>query len=450
MIGLIMFVVAFATLFMGYPIAFTFTGVSLLFIVINYFYVKGADAFAVASVGDFFSSVFDLFAFMPYRIYSIMENVILMAIPLFIFMGIVLQKTKLAERLLESTGVLFGNIRGGLAVSTILVGALLAASTGVVGATVVSMGVIALPVMLRYKYCKKLSTGAICAAGTLGQIIPPSIVLIILGDVLNLSVGDLFKVAVIPGLMLVAFYIIYILVFSNMYKDKAPVIHGEDGMSQGKKILNAVLSILPPLVLIILVLGSIFTSIATPTESSAVGGVGAIGLSVLYGKFSWRMVYESAKETVIVTSMVFAIFVGATAFSMIFSYTGADTLLEEFIINLPGAKYGFIFLSMILIFFLGLFIDFIEISFIVVPILYPIAESLGIDILWFGILIAINLQTSFLTPPFGFALFYLKGVAPKEVSTMHIYRGAVPFIILQLIVLVSIIFFPEYFGFAAH
>ena len=444
-----MFVAAFALLFFGYPVAFTFGGVALLFVVINFFYENGWAGFEGLTFFESIGSIFELFEFMPYRVYSIMENVILMAIPLFIFMGIVLQKAKLAEKLLESMGLLFGNVRGGLAVSTVFVGALLAASTGVVGATVVSMGIISLPVMMRYGYNKELSTGVICASGTLGQIIPPSIVLILLGDVLNISVGDMFRVAVFPGLFLVSAYVIYILVLTNVDKSKAPPIVDEKGLPRSKVIKNALVAIIPPIGLIAVVLGSIFASIATPTESSAIGGVGAILLSIMYKQFSWKMLFESARETVLISSMVFAIFIGATAFSMVFSYTGADVLLEDFILSMPGAKLGFILMAMLLIFILGFFIDFIEICFIIVPILSPIAESLGIDLLWFGILIALNLQTSFLSPPFGFSLFYLKGIAPKSITTGNIYRGVIPFIVLQVLVLLFVLLFPEYAGFGA-
>ena len=427
MIGLIMFLTALLLLLFGFPVAFTFGGVALIF--------------GVLSEG------MDIFAFMPFRIQSIMENSTLMAVPLFIFMGIVLQKTRLAEQLLESMGRLFGKMSGGLAVSTILVGTLLAASTGVVGASVVAMGVISLPVMLKYKYQAPLSCGVICGAGTLGQIIPPSIILIILGDVLGIPVGDLFKAAVLPGVILVGIYITYVLIYTYLNKGSAPSIEFSDADGDLKKqYFDALKAILPPLLLIIVVLGSIFAGIATPTESSALGGVGAILLSMFYRKFSWQALKESALDTVKVTSMVFAILVGATAFSMAFTYTGGDEVVEEFLTKLPGEKWGFLVFSMLFILILGFFIDFVEIAFIVVPILSPIAETLGISLLWFAILIAMNLQTSFLTPPFGFSLFYLKGVAPPQVRTMDIYRGVTPFIIMQVMVLASILIFPKFYG----
>ncbi len=446
MIGIIMFFVALFMLLFGFPVAFTFGAVSVIFGLI-------AGVVEIAGEGSVWEGLLlgkDMFAFMPHRIWSIMNNTILMAIPLFIYMGIVLQKTRLAERLLESMAFLFGEIKGGLAISTILVGALLAASTGVVGASVVAMGVISLPVMLKYKYDKALSTGTICAAGTLGQIIPPSIVLIILGDVFQVPVGDLFKAAFWPGLTLVGAYIIYIVLYAYIKKDSAPSIVLEDSAgSKGQQVITALKAIIPPLVLIILVLGSIFGGIATPTESAAVGGVGAILLAWMYRSFSLKMLQDSALETVKITAMVFGILIGATAFSMVFTYTGGDAIVEEFMLELPGEKWGFIILSMLAILILGFFIDFIEISYIIVPILVPISEAIGINPVWFAILIALNLQTSFLTPPFGFSLFYLKGVAPPDVKTTHIYKGAVAFIAIQVVILILLTVYPETFGISA-
>ena len=431
MIGLVMFGTALAMLLLGFPVAFTFGGVAVFFGLL----AEGTQ----------------IFSLMPHRIWSIMNNTILMAIPLFIFMGIVLQKSRLAERLLESMGFLFGEIRGGIAISTVLVGALLAASTGVVGASVVAMGVISLPVMLKHNYDKRLATGAICAAGTLGQIIPPSIVLIILGDVFQEPVGDLFKAALWPGLSLVAFYVAYIFIITIIRKDLAPPVRlAASSGTKKQQIGHALKAIVPPLVLIVLVLGSILTGVATPTESSSVGGIGAIVLALLYQQFSFRMLWDSSLETIKISSMVFAILIGATAFSMVFTYTGGDWIVEEFMMGLPGEKWGFIILSMLLIMVLGFFIDFVEISYIIVPILAPIAANLGINPVWYAILVAMNLQTSFLTPPFGFSLFYLKGVAPPEVRTMDIYYGVLPFIILQVIVLGILVLFPQWFGFATH
>ncbi|MEG3638791.1 TRAP transporter large permease [Magnetococcus sp. PR-3] len=428
MIGIVMFVVALFLLLVGFPVAFTFGGVAIFF--------------------GLFAEGPEIFNMMPHRIWSIMTNTVLLAIPLFIFMGIVLQKSKLAERLLESMGLLFGEIRGGIAISTVLVGALLAASTGVVGASVVAMGVISLPVMLKYNYDSKIACGSICAAGTLGQIIPPSIVLIILGDVFQQPVGDLFKAAFWPGVTLVGFYVVYILIVSLLKPDIAPAIKVDEIVgSKRDQVKQALFAIIPPLTLIILVLGSILTGVATPTESSAVGGVGAILLAALYRQLSLQMVFQSALETVKITAMVFAILVGATAFSMVFTYTGGDYLVEDFMMQLPGEKWGFILLSMLAIMVLGFFIDFVEISYIIVPILAPIAEGLGINPIWYAILVAMNLQTSFLTPPFGFSLFYLKGVAPPSVITTDIYRGVLPFIILQVAVLGILVAFPGFFGF---
>ena len=445
MIGLMMFFTGLGMLFIGFPVAFTFGAVAV-------FFGMAAGIIEAFNDGELLIDGIDnglmMFAMMPHRIWSIMNNTILMAIPLFILMGLILQKTKLAERLLESMGYLFGEIRGGLAISTVLVGSLLAASTGVVGASVVAMGVISLPVMLKYNYSKNLSTGTICAAGTLGQIIPPSIVLIILGDVFNVPVGDLFKAALMPGLVLVAAYVVYILVAAYLNPQIGPAVKLErqEGESKKQQVISALFSIIPPLSLIVIVLGSIFAGIATPTESSAIGCTGAVILAFLYRKFSFTMLMESSKETVKITAMVFAILIGATAFSMVFTYTGADALIEHFMLSLPGDKWGFIILAMLAIMVLGFFIDFVEISYIIVPILVPISEVIGINPIWFAILIAMNLQTSFLTPPFGFSLFYLKGVSPEGIKTTDIYKGVIPFIIIQVLVLASIVVYPNWYG----
>ena len=436
-----MFIAALILLVVGYPVAFTFGAVSMIFAAIAVVIELLPDPTVAMVVEEFLL----MFSMMPFRIYSLMNNTILMAIPLFILMGIVLQKSNLAERLLESMGILFGKVRGGVAISTVVVGTLLAASTGVVGASVVAMGVISLPVMLKYGYSKKLSTGTICAAGTLGQIIPPSIVLIILGDVFQLPVGDLFQAALWPGMMLVGCYILYILVISYLKPEVAPAITIADDNKTGR-LKAAIFAIVPPLTLIILVLGSIFAGIATPTESASVGALGSMILAAMYKKLSWRIIMDSCHETVKITAMVFAILIGATAFSMVFVYTGADYIVEEFMTSLPGDKWGFLILSMLSIMLLGFFIDFIEISYIVVPILLPIADTIGLNPMWFAILIAMNLQTSFLTPPFGFSLFYLKGVCPPEVQTTDIYKGVMPFIIIQILVLSSIVIFPQLYG----
>ncbi|MBM1002078.1 MAG: TRAP transporter large permease subunit [Desulfofustis sp. PB-SRB1] len=397
MTGIIMFIAALLLLSVGYPVAFTFGAVALFFGLIAAFVELLPDP-SVAMVADEF---FSMFSMMPFRIYSIMTNTILMAVPLFIMMGIVLQKSELAERLLESMGVLFGSLRGGLAISTVLVGTLLAASTGVVGASVVAMGVIALPVMLKYGYSKKLATGTICAAGTLGQIIPPSIVLIILGDVFQLPVGDLFKAALAPGLVLVGCYILYIAVVALINTKVAPAIVIDSAHKKGA-VRRALFSIIPPLALITMVLGSIFMGVATPTESAAVGALGAMVLAAMYRKLSWQVVMDASLDTVKITAMVFAILIGATAFSMVFVYTGADYIVEDFMTSLPGEKWGFLILSMAAILLLGFFIDF----------------------------------------------FYLKGVSPPEIRTVDIYKGVVPFIMIQMLVLASIVIFPHLYGFS--
>jgi len=435
MVGISIFLVALLLLLFGYPVAFTFAGIGIAFVILF------ADASQLEQI--------------PYRIYSNMgdsgEGIVLMAVPLFIFMGIILQRTKLAEQLLESMGQLFGSLRGGLAISTILVGALLAASTGVVGASVVAMGLISLPVMLRYGYDKELATGTISAAGTLGQIIPPSIVLIILADVLSVPVGDLFRAAIKPGLVLIGCYIAYVLIYCLIKPEAAPVVPLKDkNMTQSKVIINALISVIPPLLLILVVLGSIFKGIATPTESSALGCVGAVILAIVYRKFSLSMLWESAHETVKITAMVFAVLLGASIFSMGFSYTGGEEQVEHLLLSIPGEKWGFLIAIMLLITLLGFFLDYIEISYIVLPLVYVVVVELGINQIWFAILVAMNLQTSFLTPPFGFALFYLKGVAPIDVQTTHIYRGVVPFIAIQLAVLMSMLFYPEWYGLSSE
>ena len=417
MIGVSIFILALAMLLIGFPVAFTFAGIGILFVVLF------ADPSQLAQI--------------PYRIYANMgENgggTVLMAIPLFVFMGLILQRTKLAEQLLVSMGRLFGSLRGGLAISTILVGALLAASTGVVGASVVAMGLISMPIMMRYGYNKSLSAGTICAAGTLGQLIPPSIVLIVLGDVLSIPVGDLFRAAIKPGLVLIGCYVAYIVIYCWIKPEAAPVIPMEDSnTSRTKAILDALSAVLPPLLLILVVLGSIFFGVATATESSALGCLGAVLLAIIYRKFSFRMLWESSQETIKITAMVFAVIIGASIFSMGFSYTGGEEEIAELLMNIPGDKWGFLIFTMLLVMLLGFFLDYIEISYIVLPLVYVVVETLQINPVWFAILMAMNLQTSFLTPPFGFALFYFKGVAPKGVSTFDIYKGVIPFILIQI------------------
>lgn len=420
---LLMFALTLFLLMAGFQVAFVFAGVALLFAVISKEVGLGA------------------LEMLPYRTYGIMGNATLMAVPLFIFMGLILEKSKMAEGLLLSMAKLFGAVRGGLAISVVLVGAILAASTGIVGASVVMMSLIALPLMLKHHYSPALASGSIAASGTLGQLIPPSIVLIILGDQMHLSVGDLFRAAVVPGLLLIALYVIYILVVSYLNKEIAPAIVSEEKYTEVLK--EAGKEIIPPLLLISVVLGSIFAGIASPSESAAIGVLGAMVLAWYKRNFSYEMVRYAAIETVKLTAMIFMILIGATAFSLVFNELGGGDMAMEFFAGEMADKWMFIFVAMLVIFLLGFFIDFIEIAFVVVPILVPIVASFGIDPVWFAILIAMNLQASFLTPPFGFALFYLKGAAGDKVSTGAIYKGVVPFIGLQLLALLIILFYPD-------
>jgi len=428
-------------------IAFWFDPVFLMFALTLVLLMSGFQvAFVFAGVALFFALITDevglhVLEMLPYRTYGIMGNVTLMAVPLFIFMGLILEKSKMAEGLLLSMGKLFGQVRGGLAISVVLVGAILAASTGIVGASVVMMSLIALPLMLKHQYSPALASGSIAASGTLGQLIPPSIVLIILGDQMHLSVGDLFRAAVVPGLLLIALYIIYILVISYLNKDIAPAIVSDE--PYGDIVKEAVKEIIPPLLLIGVVLGSIFAGIASPSESAAIGVLGAVVLAVSKKTFSYEMIRYAAIETVKLTAMIFMILIGATAFSLVFGELGGGDMAMEFFTGDMGDQWTFILIAMLVIFILGFFIDFIEIAFVVVPILVPIVASFGIDPVWFAILIAMNLQASFLTPPFGFALFYLKGAAGDKVSTGAIYKGVVPFILLQVLALGIIVLFPE-------
>ncbi|MDY0401958.1 TRAP transporter large permease subunit [Sulfurovum sp.] len=403
-------------------------------------------AFVFAGVALFFALITDelglhVLEMLPYRTYGIMGNVTLMAVPLFIFMGLILERSRMAEGLLISMGKLFGRVRGGLAISVVLVGAILAASTGIVGASVVMMSLIALPLMLKQNYSPALASGSIAASGTLGQLIPPSVVLIILGDQMHLSVGDLFKAAVVPGLILIGLYILYILVVSFLNKEAAPAIISEEPYREVLR--DAIKEIIPPLLLIGVVLGSIFAGIASPSESAAIGVLGAVLLAIGKKSFSPEMLRYAAIETVKLTAMIFMILIGATAFSLVFGELGGGEMAMEFFAGDLGDQWMFILIAMAVIFLLGFFIDFIEIAFVVVPILVPIVASFGIDPVWFAILIAMNLQASFLTPPFGFALFYLKGAAGDKITTGAIYKGVVPFILLQLIALLIIVLFPD-------
>lgn len=393
------------------------------------------------------------FYLLPSRIMGVVNNYVLMAVPLFIFMGIMLEKSGLAQNLLETMAMLFGQVRGGLAISVVIVGALLAASTGIVGATVVTMGLISLPTMLKRGYKTELATGVIASAGTLGQIIPPSIVLVLLADTINSSsrgtasvdVGALFSAALLPGLILVGLYIIYILIKSLIHKEDAPSIPAaEIAEFRGKGFVIRVLKVLfLPFLLILLVLGSIFTGVASPTEASAIGAIGATILTITQQKFSFKILKEVAQETTRLTTMVFFILLGAATFTLVFRSLGGDRYLQELILGSELSPMIFLLLVMLVVFIAGFFIDFIEIVFIIVPVVTPIFNALGMDMLWVGVLMALNLQTSFLTPPFGFALFYLKGVAPPEIKTSQIYLGIIPFILIQLLIVGLVLFFPE-------
>ena len=441
---LVLFAVVALVLMLGYPVAFTLGGVSLLFALVGSWFEVFDEAFLEA---------------LPSRIYGIMTNETLIAVPLFVFMGVALERSRVAEELLDTMAALFGRIRGGLGISVTLVGMLLAASTGIVGATVVTMGLLSLPTMIKRNYDPAVAAGTICASGTLGQIIPPSIILVLLGDVLSsayqqaqldmgvwdlktVSVGDLFVGAVIPGLGLVAMYLIYILLVAFFRPDKVPP--APDLAGDGRSLARRVVTVLiPPLLLIVAVLGSILAGMATPTEAAAVGAVGALVLAAWRRQLTLGSLREVMQSTVQVTAMVFLIFVGAAVFSLVFRGFGGDDLVEELLHNLPGGVVGAVGVVMLLMFLLGFILDFIEITFVVVPIVGPVLLAMGLDPIWLGIMIAINLQTSFLTPPFGFALFYLRGVAPPEVTTSAIYRGVIPFILIQLIMLGLLSFWPQ-------
>jgi len=424
--ALIMFGVVIAALMIGFPVAFTLGAVSMVF-------------------GGIFLG-FEFFELLPMRIWGILTNFTLLAVPLFVFMGIMLEKSGIAEELLETMGMLFGRIRGGLAVSIVIVGALLAATTGVVGATVVTMGVIALPALLKHGYRTELATGTIAASGTLGQIIPPSIVLILLADVVGVPVGQLFAGAVVPGFLLIALFIVFIMAIAWIKPEYAPAIDVKklQAARGDSSLWMAVLtSLLPPLLLVVAVLGSIFFGIASPTESAAVGALGAMLLAILRRRLNFPNLQNTMQQTTRMTSMVFLILIGATTFGLVFRGMGGDMMVEDLMMELPGGVWGFLLVSMLVIFLLGFFLDFIEICFVVVPIIAPIAIMMDIDPVWFAILIAMNLQTSFLTPPFGFSLFYLKAAAPPTVKITQIYRGVIPFIVIQLSVLGLLIAFPD-------
>jgi tripartite ATP-independent transporter DctM subunit len=422
---IIFFIVAFILILIGYPVAFTLGGVAVI-------------------VGVWMFDV-DFFYLLSLRIYGTMQNFVLLGVPLFVFMGMMLEKSGIAEKLLETMALLFGKFKGGLALSVIVVGALLAASTGIVGATVVTMGLISLPTMLKRGYAPTLAMGTIAASGTLGQIIPPSVVLVLLASVLNVSVGSLFLAAIVPGFCLIGMYMIYVIIFAQIYPNQAPAMPSEEvarfrdkGFS--KEIIQ---SFLLPLLLVVLVLGTIIGGIASPTEAAGIGAMGALILTAYKGKLNRKILAAVTKETLMLTSMVFMILIGATAFSLVFRGLEGDKLFLEMISKSNLGPNGFLILVMIMVFIAGFFIDFIEIIFIVVPIVAPIFASMGVDLVWIGILLAINLKTSFLTPPFGFALFYLKGVAPPEIKTKQLYIGILPFVVIQIIFLGLLILFPQ-------
>ena len=440
-----LFVCVVLVLLAGFPVAFTLGGTALLF-----------------ALGGAMAGVFDIsfLGTMPNRLFGIMSNETLVAVPLFVFMGITLERARIAEDLLDALSRMFGGLRGGLGIAVIIVGMLLAASTGIVGATVITMGLLALPTMLKRGYDPAVATGVISASGTLGQIIPPSIVLVLLGDVLSsayqeaqlaqgifaprtVSVGDLFMGALVPGLMLVALYAAWMLAIALFRPAAVPARRGADADAGPVSLLRFVEAFLPPLVLIAAVLGSIIFGVATPTEAAGVGAVGAMLLAALRGKLSLARIRDIGRATARVSSMVFLILIGASVFSLVFRGYGGDEIVREFLMSLPGGVFGAVLLVMLVMFLLGFVLDFIEITFVVVPIVGPVLLSMGLDPVWLGVMIAINLQTSFLTPPFGFALFYLRGVAPPEVPTTAIYRGVAPFIAIQLAALALLALWPE-------
>jgi len=438
-IPLVLFVVMCASLLLGFPVAFTLGGVSLIF----------------AGLGSIFG-IFDLYLLetIPNRLFGIMTNSTLVAVPLFVFMGVILEKSKIAEKLLESMSEIFGNLKSGLGISVIIVGTLLAASTGIVGATVIAMGLISLPAMLKKGYSEEVSTGLIAATGTLGQIIPPSIALVILGDVLatayqqaqlsignfsakSFSVGDLFVAAIIPGLLLVTAYSFYF-IFNISQK----TFNYEKSEEKSVSLVNILKILIPPFLLIFSVLGSIIIGVASPTEAAGIGAMGSILIAVLNRKLSFSVLADAVKQTAFISSMVFMILIGASIFSLVFRGFGGEELITNLFGAIPGGLFGSMLIVMILVFLLGFILDFIEISFVVVPIVGPILIAMGADPLWLGIMLAINLQTSFLTPPFGFALFYLRGVTPEKIKTETIYKGVIPFIMIQILILCLVAYFP--------
>jgi tripartite ATP-independent transporter DctM subunit len=425
-IPLILFALVFILILFGYPVALVLGGISV---------VSGLLFFDI-----------DFFYLVSLRIFGIMNNFVLLAVPLFIFMGMTLERSGIAEKLLETMAILFGKIKGGLAYSVIIVGGMLAASTGIVGATVVTMGLISLPVMIKRGYNTKLATGVIASSGTLGQIIPPSVVLVLLGSVLNISVGDLFTSALLPGLTLVVLYLIYVLIISIIYPEFAPSMPNKliKKFKNETGIVEIIKAFILPFVLIFAVLGSIFAGIASPTEAAGIGALGALILSYFQANMNLKKLKIIMKETTSLTSIVFMILIGATSFSLVFRGLEGDKILINIITQADLSPELFIVLILFIVFIAGFFIDFIEIIFIIVPVITPILIALNIDLIWVGILLAINLQTSFLTPPFGFSLFYLKSVAPKEIKTRDIYYGIIPFVIIQLLFLIFLFYNPDY------
>ena len=425
-IPLILFALVFILILFGYPVALVLGGISV---------VSGLLFFDI-----------DFFYLVSLRIFGIMNNFVLLAVPLFIFMGMTLERSGIAEKLLETMAILFGKIKGGLAYSVIIVGGMLAASTGIVGATVVTMGLISLPVMIKRGYNTKLATGVIASSGTLGQIIPPSVVLVLLGSVLNISVGDLFTSALLPGLTLVILYLIYVLIISIIYPEFAPSMPNKliKKFKNETGTVEIIKAFILPFVLIFAVLGSIFAGIASPTEAAGIGALGALILSYFQANMNLKKLKIIMKETTSLTSIVFMILIGATSFSLVFRGLEGDKILINIITQADLTPELFIVLILFIVFIAGFFIDFIEIIFIIVPVITPILIALNIDLIWIGILLAINLQTSFLTPPFGFSLFYLKSVAPKEIKTKDIYYGIIPFVIIQLLFLIFLFYNPDY------
>ena len=439
----LMVVAVFGALLLGYPVALTLAGVALLF-------ALGASLLGLFSLSDF--------GFLPGRLFGILTNQTLIAVPLFVFMGAVLEKTRTAEALLEALSGLLGGLRGGLALAVVLVGALMAASTGIIGATVVTLGLMALPNLLKQGYHPALATGAICATGTLGQIVPPSIALVLLGDVLSnayqqaqlsqgvfapktVSVGDLFTGALLPGLLLAGLYGVYVLLRAGQQRRVPP--SSADAVSARPSAAALAKGLFAPLALIIAVLGSILFGVATPTEAAGVGALGALLLAGLNRALTRAVLRQVCQATLNTTAMVFLILIGASVFSLVFRGLGGDQMVHGLFMDMPGGQFGALAVVMLVIFLLGFILDFIEITFVVVPMVGPVLLAMGIDPIWLGVLLAANLQTSFLTPPFGFALFYLRGVAPPEVKTLDLYRGAIPFVGLQLLLLALLFLFPE-------